>query len=153
MQKNIKGVIIKTLTTHSDDRGWLAEIYRTDDDQLLPVMGYVSHTKRGVIRGPHEHVAQTDFFVFIGPGDFELHLWDNRKDSETFTNKINIIVGESNKVSVIVPPGVVHGYKSISNPGSLSINLPDKLFAGTGKKEKIDEIRHENYKESIFKIE
>ena len=41
---------------------------------------------------------------------------------------------------VLVPPGVVHGYKAITSSGSFSINLPDKLYAGEGKKEKVDEI-------------
>ena len=36
------------------------------------------------------------------------------------------------------------GYKSITKSGSFSINLPDKLYAGPGKKEEVDEIRHEH---------
>jgi dTDP-4-dehydrorhamnose 3,5-epimerase len=149
----IKGVIIKKLSEYSDERGWLNEIYRKDFDNLQAVMSYVSYTKLNSIRGPHEHKEQTDFFVFIGPGDFELYLWDNRKDSETYQEKIKITVGETNKISVLVPPGIVHGYKSISKDGSISINLPDKLYKGKNKKEKVDEIRHEDNPDSKFKIE
>ena len=76
----IKGVIIKELSEYSDERGWLTEIYRKDSHKLQAAMSYVSFTKFNQIRGPHEHKEQTDFFVFIGPGDFELYLWDNRKD-------------------------------------------------------------------------
>lgn len=148
----IEGVIIKEISTFTDDRGWLTEIFRTDENKFIAQMSYVSFTKFNVARGPHEHVNQTDFFVFIGPGDFELYLWDNRKNSKTFGESQKIIVGELNKVSVIVPPGVVHGYKSITPSGSLSINLPDKLFAGKDKKEPIDEIRHEKDLDSKFKI-
>jgi len=148
----IDGVIVSELSVFTDDRGWLTEIFRTDENTFAPQMSYVSFTKFGVARGPHEHVNQTDFFVFIGPGDFELYLWDNRKNSKTFGEVQKIVVGESNKVSVIVPPGVVHGYKSITKLGSLSINLPDKLFAGKNKKEPIDEIRHEKDLDSKFKI-
>jgi dTDP-4-dehydrorhamnose 3,5-epimerase len=149
----IKGVIIKKLSEHVDERGWLSEIYRKDFDKFQSVMSYVSYTKFNFIRGPHEHEKQTDFFVFIGPGDFELYLWDNRKDSETYGNKIKLIVGESNKCSVLVPPGIVHGYKAISKEGSFCTNLPDKLYAGEGKKEKVDEIRYEEDKDSKFKID
>ncbi|OQA30593.1 MAG: dTDP-4-dehydrorhamnose 3,5-epimerase [archaeon ADurb.Bin336] len=148
----IEGVKVKQISTFTDDRGWLSEIFRTDENKFSPEMSYVSFTKFGVVRGPHEHVNQTDFFVFIGPGDFELYLWDNRKNSKTFGEAQKIVVGESNKVSVTVPPGVVHGYKSITESGSLSINLPDKLFAGKDKKEAIDEIRHEKDLDSKFKI-
>lgn len=163
------GVIIKKLNQYVDERGWLSEIYRNDEDQINAMMGYVSLTKNGVVRGPHEHKFQTDFFIFIGPGDFELHLWDNRKSSSSFGKYMKIIVGESNKVSVIIPAGIVHGYKAISSSnnnykknknnnfnnseGSISINLPDKLYKGKGKKEEVDEIRHENDKNSRFKIE
>lgn len=149
----IEGVVVKGISTYTDDRGWLTEIFRTDENNFTPEMSYVSFTKFGIVRGPHEHVNQTDFFVFIGPGDFELYLWDNRKESKTFNLFEKIVVGESNKVSVTVPPGVVHGYKSITSSGSLSINLPDKLFAGRNKKEVIDEIRHEKDPNSKFKIE
>jgi dTDP-4-dehydrorhamnose 3,5-epimerase len=149
----INGVIVKSISTFVDDRGWLSEIFRSDSDNFVPEMSYVSFTKYEISRGPHEHLNQTDFFVFIGPGDFELFLWDNRKDSSTFGVFEKIVVGESNKVSVTVPPGVVHGYKGITLTGSISINLPDKLFAGKNKKEPIDEIRHEKDPNTKFRME
>jgi len=152
IKTDIEGVIIKKLTSHEDNRGYLTEIYREDEDTIKTAMCYVSFTKFNQIRGPHEHLEQTDFFIFLGSGDFELYLWDNRKKSKTFGNKIKITVGENNKVKVIVPPGVVHGYKSISKTGSVCINLPDKLYAGKNKKENVDEIRHENDENSKFKI-
>lgn len=148
----IDGVVIKPLHRNIDDRGWLTEIHRCDEDTLKPAMGYISFTKHGVIRGPHEHVKQSDFFIFTGPGDFELYLWDNRKESKTFGKKAMAVVGESNPASVLVPLGVVHGYKAVSHPGSQCINLPDTLYAGWDKKEAVDEIRHENNLHSPFRI-
>jgi dTDP-4-dehydrorhamnose 3,5-epimerase len=147
-----RGVIIKKLEKFSDDRGWLAEIYREDDAKYQPAMGYVSVTKPGIVRGPHEHKFQSDFFVFVGPGSFNLYLWDNRKDSESFGQQETIEVGENNPVGVLVPPGVVHGYKCISDIPAYSINLPDKLYKGEGKKEEVDEIRWEKDPASPFKI-
>jgi hypothetical protein len=35
----------------------------------------------------------------------------------------------------------------------LVLNLPDKLYAGVGKTEKVDEIRHENKKRSPYKMD
>jgi dTDP-4-dehydrorhamnose 3,5-epimerase len=148
----IDGVIIKELKKYEDDRGWLTEIYRVDEDNFQSVMGYASHTKYGIVRGPHEHKHQADFFIFQGPGDFDLHLWDNRAESKTFGNYSRLSVGFSNPVSVYVPKGVVHGYKSISLEGSFSINLPDKLYKGENKLEEIDEIRHEIDSDSQYKI-
>lgn len=150
----IKGVVIKKLSRNQDSRGWLTEIYRQDENkEIKPVMSYLSHTNFNAIRGPHEHTKQTDFFIFPGPGDFELYMWDNRKDSPTYGKHMKVVVGENNKVSVLVPPGIVHGYKSISKDGSFSINLPNKLYKGEGKKQDVDEIRYEGKPESGFKIE
>ena len=85
---------------------WLAEIFRHDEFDYMPAMSYVSVTKPGVARGPHEHVYQSDCFVFVGPGSFDLYLWDRRGNSGTKGEHIKMNVGEDNPVMVIVPPGV-----------------------------------------------
>jgi len=139
----MKGLIIKKLERFEDDRGWLAEIFRNDETDFVPAMGYVSKTLPGVVRGPHEHRTQSDCFIFAGPGNFELHLWDRREDSQTKGEYKMIEVGETNPTLVIVPPGIVHGYKCVSAEGAFSINLPNKLYRGQGKSEDIDEIRWE----------
>ena len=149
----IEGVVIKKLNKFEDSRGWLAEIYRDDETDYRPAMSYLSLTNPGVSRGPHEHVHQSDFFVFPGPGKFKLYLWDNRQESGTYKEKIVIDVGEDNPTSVIVPPGVVHGYKCVSDIPAWSINLPDKLYAGEGKREDVDEVRWEQNHDSPFRID
>jgi len=152
VKTGIENVVIKILKRLSDQRGYLVEIFRGDEDLLIPVMAYVSHTNFGFKRGPHEHREQTDFFIFLGPGDFELYLWDNNPCSRTYGNAEKIVVGETNPASVIVPPRVVHGYKSISKPGSFCINLPDRLYRGKNRKEEVDEVRHEDDPNSPFRI-
>ena len=54
---------------------------------------------------------------------------------------------------VIVPAGVVHGYKCVSEHDGWCINLPDKLWRGEGKKEEVDEVRWEEDEASPYKIE
>ena len=149
----IEGVIIKKINRYDDQRGWLSEIYRSDEFDFKPAMAYVSLTKPGVIRGPHEHRYQSDCFVFIGPGNFILHLWDRRKQSFTYGEYTNLKVGEESPSLIIVPPGVVHGYKSIGPVDSYCLNFPDKLYKGPGKTEEIDEIRWEEDKNSPYHIE
>lgn len=152
----IIGVEIKKLVKHVDSRGCLCETFRLDElpNELKPAMSYVSYTEPGICRGPHEHVYQTDIFSFIGPGNFLIRTWDNRKESVTYGNLIEIYGGTDNPVTVIVPPGVVHGYKNISKlERGMVLNFPDKLFMGWGKKEAIDEIRHEDDGSSPFSME
>ncbi|MFH1427824.1 MAG: dTDP-4-dehydrorhamnose 3,5-epimerase family protein [Patescibacteria group bacterium] len=148
----IKDVIIKKLNKYDDERGWLAEFWRSDETDYQPAMSYVSVTKPGVVRGPHEHLMQADCFIFLGPGNFELHLWDKRKNSKTKNEYLKIKAGEDNPTYVIVPPGIVHGYKCISDIPGYCINLPDKLYKGKGKKDEIDEIRWEDKDDSPYKI-
>ena len=152
---NINGVVQRTLTQYSDDRGWLMEVFRHDelDTEYFPVMTYISMTKPGVVRGPHEHVDQADYFCFAGPSDFCVYLWDNRESSSTYKNRMVIIAGDSKQVALIVPKGVVHAYKNIGDVGGLVVNCPNQLFMGKDKKEPIDEIRHEELKDSPYIID
>jgi dTDP-4-dehydrorhamnose 3,5-epimerase len=149
----IEGVRVDKLVKHADSRGFLVETYRTDTlpEGLLPKMSYVSYTEPGVARGPHEHISQTDIFVFMGPGDFRVQLWDNRKNGQSFANTMTILGGESNPVLVIVPPGIVHGYRNISKAmKGMVLNYPDRLFRGWGKKEEVDEVRHEDKGDEFY---
>ena len=152
----IDGVIIKILTKHLDHRGFLCETFRADElpSSLTPVMSYVSYTEPGIARGPHEHVNQTDIFAMLGPGNFFVKIWDNRKDSSSYGSFMELYAGEDNPVTVIIPPGVVHSYKNISiNTRGMVLNYPDCLFMGEGKKEEVDEIRHEDDPNSPFQME
>src|SRR5262245_7034932 len=140
----IQGVIVKKLSKWDDDRGWLTELFRNDDleDEFHPAMAYISCTMPGVTRGPHEHIDQADLFCFIGPSNFKLRMWDNRENSETYRCMTTLIVGTDNPVSVLVPKGVVHAYQNIGDVEGIVINCPNRLYAGAGRKEKVDEIRH-----------
>ena len=149
----IEGVIIEQLTKFSDDRGYLVETFRIDNlpSKLRPVMSYVSYTKPGIARGPHEHMEQTDIFCFMGPGNFKIRLWDNRKEYESYGNFMELIGGKDNPIILIVPPGIVHGYKNISEDElGMVINYPDKLYRGWDRKEKADEIRHEVKEDEFY---
>jgi dTDP-4-dehydrorhamnose 3,5-epimerase len=148
----IHDVKVGTIRKFVDDRGWLAELWRTDNVEASqrPVMTYISQTEPGVIRGPHEHVDQTDYFCFLGPGNFMLRVWDNRPDSATFNHVDTIFVGQDSPMTVIIPPGVVHAYKNVSHLCGIVINCPNALFRGVDYAEPIDEIRHEDDVDSPF---
>ena len=153
-QGTIDGCTLTPLTQYSDERGWLAEFFRHDalEHDLHPVMGYVSMTKPGVARGPHEHIAQTDLFVFFH-GTFRLYLWDTRADSPTNGVRATYTVGEAEPSMILVPPGVVHAYKNIGTANALIINCPNQLYAGEGKAHPVDEIRHEDRADSLFTLD
>lgn len=151
----IEGVVFRSLTSHTDDRGWLIELFRADElpAEPCPVMAYVSATLPGVTRGPHAHREQTDLFAFVGPGQFTLYLWDPRPDSPTRGNRMEVVVGESNHQSVIVPPGVVHAYRNTGDVPSWIFNCPNRLYAGPGKAGPVDEIRYEDQEDNPYRID
>jgi dTDP-4-dehydrorhamnose 3,5-epimerase len=152
----IQDVVVYPIKKFVDERGWLAELFRHDEIEkdFYPAMAYVSVTEPNVQRGPHEHVDQADLFCFIGPGNFKLRLWDNRVDSPTYRFIMTMFVGADNAQAVIIPKGVVHAYKNVSTTEKgMVINCPNRLFMGEGKKEEIDEIRHEDDPETIYLID
>lgn len=142
----IHDIIWHPLQRFDDKRGWLCELFRVDDlaAQFRPEMGYISQSWAGVARGPHEHVDQADLFCFLGPGDFKVYLWDNRTNSPTYRHKQVKVVGETEPCSLIIPPGIVHAYKNMSDQTGVVYNFPNQLYRGIGRKQPVDEVRHED---------
>ncbi len=155
IEGEIHGVVVKELVKHIDQRGWLSELFRLDelDEQYAPQMAYISMSHPGVARGPHEHKDQADLFCFLGPSIFKIYLWDNRKGSKTFNHKMVFSAGEDAPKSVLIPAGVVHAYQNIGKTLGMVLNFPNRLFAGWGRKESVDEIRHESDPNTIFKLD
>ena len=150
----IKDVVVRDLARFNDHRGWLCELFRHDElaSEFYPAMAYISSTLPGVARGPHEHVDQADLFCFLGPSNFKLRMWDNRPDSETFRSVMTLVAGADDPKAVIVPKGVVHAYQNVGNSEGIVINCPNRLYKGEGYKAPVDEIRHEDDPDTIFRI-
>lgn len=155
IEQAIQDVVVYPLKKFTDERGWLAELFRNDllPGEFHPAMSYISFTKSGITRGPHEHVDQADLFCFIGPSVFKLRLWDNREASPTYRNMQTIIAGADNPQAVIVPKGIVHAYKNIGPEDGMVINCPNRLYRGEKYREEIDEVRHEDDPGTVFIID
>jgi len=151
----IKDVVVRDLRKFNDRRGWLVELFRHDDlaVEFYPTMSYISSTKPGVARGPHEHVDQADLFCFLGPSNFKFRMWDNRPDSATFRNVMTMVVGADDPKVVIVPKGGVHAYQNVGDTDGIVINCRNRLYLGAGRREPVDEIRHEDDPDTIFRMD
>jgi dTDP-4-dehydrorhamnose 3,5-epimerase len=151
----IDGVVVRPLKKFVDERGWLAELFRHDELEVefYPTMAYMSITEPGVTRGPHEHEDQADLFCFIGPSNFKVRVWDNRPDSPTFNNVMTVYGGFDNPLSILIPKGVVHAYKNVGSVPGAVINCPNRLFMGEGRRDPIDEIRHEDDPATPYRID
>ena len=124
----IHGLQIKELRRHADERGYLMEILRRDD----PIFGgfgqvYVSLNYPGVVRAWHYHKKQNDFFCTV-KGMAKVVLYDGREGSPTKGEVQEFFLGEQNPILLKVPPGVLHGYKTVGDEPSLLLNFPDQLY-------------------------
>jgi dTDP-4-dehydrorhamnose 3,5-epimerase len=116
-------------------------------------MAYLSMTEPGVARGPHEHVEQADYFCFLGPSSFKVWLWDARPGSSTHGARQVEVVGIDRPMMLVVPPGVIHAYQNVGGEPGLVFNAPNRLFRGPGRREPVDEIRHEDIPDSPYRLE
>ena len=154
----IPGVWLAELLRHEDVRGWLVELFREDSlaraglRDAMPTMAYLSSTRPGVARGPHEHMRQTDTFVFLGTSDFSVQLWDNRPGSPAPYRSLRLTVGPPDPVLLVVPPRVVHAYSNTGDQDGWVLNIPNRLYRGWNRVEEADEVRHEDDPQSAFRL-
>lgn len=124
----IDGVKTKALVTHADERGWLFEILRCDDDLFLRFgQVYLTAVYPGVIKAWHCHAEQTDNFTVVS-GMAKLVLADRREKSPTRGEINEFIIGDQNRMLVQIPPGVYHGLKGVSPQPALALNCPDRPY-------------------------
>jgi dTDP-4-dehydrorhamnose 3,5-epimerase len=124
----IEGVKCKTLNVIPDERGWLMEILRCDDD-LFHKFGqvYVTTAYPGVVKAWHMHKIQTDNFTCIH-GMMKVALYDARKDSPTYKEVNEFFIGEKNPMLLSVPPYVYHGFKAISPETAYFLSIPTEPY-------------------------
>jgi dTDP-4-dehydrorhamnose 3,5-epimerase len=151
----INGVVWRPLVKYHDSRGWLCELFRRDEipPEFFPAMAYISMTEAGVARGPHEHVDQADCFCFLGPSSFKVYLWDGRPQSPTYRARQTEVVGADRPMLLIVPAGVAHAYQNVGGEPGLVFNCPNRLYKGEGRKEPVDEVRHEDQPDNPYHLD
>ncbi len=150
----LPGVRLEALPIYGDPRGSLHELFREDEIPLgfQPLMACSSWSKPGVARGPHQHVGQDDYFTFAGPSDFTVFLWDDRPGGAGATRGWRIATGARAPSRLYVPRGVVHGYRNDGQTDGLVVTVTNLLFRGKGRRDPVDEIRHELNPQSPYKI-
>jgi dTDP-4-dehydrorhamnose 3,5-epimerase len=118
----IDGVRIKKLKVICDERGRLMEMLRSDDEQYIKFgQVYMTTAYPSVVKGWHYHKIQWDTF-FVIHGMMKLVLYDSREDSPTKGEVQEFFLGQYNPTAVRIPPGVLHGFKCISDNEAIVIN-------------------------------
>jgi len=124
----IDGVKTKPLRLIPDERGWLMEILRSDDEDYQKFgQVYVTVAYPGVVKAWHYHKKQTDHFAVVA-GTAKVALYDGRDGSPTKGAVMEIFTGERNPLLIIIPPGVMHGFKAIGGAPAHLVNVPTELY-------------------------
>jgi dTDP-4-dehydrorhamnose 3,5-epimerase len=124
----IKGVKVKQLKPNADERGYLQEILRCDEE-FFERFGqlYVSLNYPNVVRAWHYHKNQNDLMTVV-KGMAKIVLYDGREGSPTKGEVNEFFVGEHNRILIRIPKLVMHGYKTIGVGPCLLINLPTQCY-------------------------
>lgn len=131
----IDGVRIKRLKLIPDDRGFLMEMLRCDDE-IFKGFGqvYITGCIKGVAKAWHYHREQTDNFVCVY-GTALVVLCDLREGSSTY-GKVNEFIlhgpsqsGSADKtgdeqILLQIPPMVVHGFTAYNCDDARVVNVP-----------------------------
>lgn len=132
----IDGVIIKTLLTHKDDRGFFREIFRFEEEFGPLLIKQLSHSlvREGVVKGWHGHKYQSQWNYVI-TGKINVALYDNRHESKTYGEIMHFEAGDNSEISAYYfPAGILHGYKCILAPMNI-------IYVTSGVYNLDDEIR------------
>ena len=134
----IEGVKIKQLKVFPDTYkegeeivikpGFLMELLRADEG-LLKKFGQsiFSVAYKGTIKAFHWHKKQDDLW-FIATGQALIVLYDLRKNSTTFGHTEVIKAGDGDYKLVVIPAGVAHGYKVLSDEPVLLFYHATELY-------------------------
>tara|TARA_B100000795_G_C22805421_1_gene444521 strand:+ start:6521 stop:6979 length:459 start_codon:yes stop_codon:yes gene_type:complete len=113
----IKGVFLKKIISNDDDRGFFREIFKDNVSITKKKFKQISHSyiKKNIIKGWHLHKKQSQWNYLL-KGKIKVYLYDTRIKSKTFKkHEVINIDSKENMIIYFFPPGVAHGYVTLSN--------------------------------------
>lgn len=118
----IDGVEIIPLKKICDERGSIMKMMR-NDDSYFEKFGeiYFSTIYPGAIKGWHIHKKMTLHYTILS-GMIKLVLYDDRKDSKTKGEIMEIFLGEDNYCLIKIPPMIWNGFKGIGTKKAIVAN-------------------------------
>ena len=110
--QTIEGVVLKSLVTHTDERGFFREVIR-ESDEFFDHFGQWSHALMypGTAKAWHIHQRQTDWWYVIG--EIKVALYDTREGSPTKGVLMEFLMGDREATCLKIPPGVAHGCRAL----------------------------------------
>lgn len=98
------------LSSHTDSRGILTEIFRQDFTcHPPPVQWNLVQSKENVLRGVHVHVSHFDYLVIIS-GRIQVGLRDLRGGTAAARQGELVELTAEHRSMLMIPPGYAHGF-------------------------------------------
>jgi len=121
----IMGILIEKLKTIPDERGYILHMLRCDNP-VFERFGeiYFSTVYPGVVKGWHIHKKMTLNYA-VPVGMIKLVLYDDRIESASRGNLMEVFMGERNHLRVTIPPGIWNGTKGIGTSMAIIANCAD----------------------------
>lgn len=121
----IDGVIITPLKVISDERGKIKHMLKSESEAFKSFGEiYFSFVYTGVVKGWHLHDKMTLNYA-VPVGNIKFVLFDERENSPTKNELMELFIGEDNYCLVTVPPGVWNGFKGIGDKTAVVANFTD----------------------------
>jgi dTDP-4-dehydrorhamnose 3,5-epimerase len=118
----IQGVQVIALKRIPDERGTIYHMLSSRDPHFQQFGEiYFSSIYCGVIKGWHRHRDMTLNYACIF-GRIKLVLFDERPDSSTCGELMEVFLGPDNYSLAVIPPGVWNGFKGMSDPCAIVAN-------------------------------
>ena len=118
----IKGVAVHPLRRIPDERGMVMHMLRADAPHFERFGEiYFSTIYPNVVKGWHRHRRMTLNYAVVS-GMIKLVLNDDREDSPTRSEVMELFVGDQNYVLVTVPPLVWNGFKGVGTAPAIVAN-------------------------------
>ena len=123
----LKGIKIKPLKRHFDERGSFTEIMRIDWKDILDedrfVQANLSISYPGIIRAWHRHLrGQTDYFICLN-GTIKICAYDDE------TKELDEIISTGEEPKIVKIPGHYwHGFKAIGDKPAWLLYFVNRLY-------------------------
>jgi dTDP-4-dehydrorhamnose 3,5-epimerase len=126
-ESKIEGVYLIKNFKKDDNRGAFCKTFHKegfDEHGLCSEFAesYYSISKKGVIRGMHFQLPPSDHekLVYVPKGQILDIVLDLRKESKTYGACDEFLVSEENGLSIYIPKGCAHGFRSLDE-GTITV--------------------------------
>jgi dTDP-4-dehydrorhamnose 3,5-epimerase len=129
----IEGVNLVPLSQFSDERGKIMHMLKSTDPHFKNFAEiHFSVAYPGVVKGWHRRPS-TSANVAVVHGKVKWVLYDQREESVTKGNLMEIYLGEDSYFLLQIPPDITSGYKTIGLEKSIVANCTDEVHVNEKK--------------------